>query len=480
MNLARHTLYNLIGLGAPLLVALGCIPILLGYLGPERFGLLSLIWALTAYFGLLDLGLGRALTYAIARRAASERQRELQPLVCNAMLLLAGVGLTGMAVILMAAAPLASLLRGVRDLDGAIAALRCMALAVPLIVLTSGLRGVLEAHQAFSWVNLIRLPLGLWTFLGPWLACAVWGPDLLAITAMLLGGRILALMLHGLAVRHVLAESFNWSGVSRERMIELLQGGGWITVGNLISPLMGMVDRFVVGVWVSAGAVSWYSTAQELVGRLWVVPGALTAALFPAFSAASDQREAQRLALFAGALHALAGVMLPLTAVMALFADELLAVWLGAGFAQQAAPLLRLFALAAFINCLAHIPFTLLQGVGAARATALLYCVELPIFMLGLWLVVPKFGVLGAAWLWLVRITIDTLALFCLVQLQQKWRTTRWLNRGHAMQLLGASMAFGGLACTGLVGRLTCLAVGSSVALLPCLTLQRPLKSLAQ
>ena len=73
MKLLRHTAFNLIGLGAPLLVAVGTIPVLIHALGPARFGLLTLIWAVVSYFGLFDLGLGRALTLLASWKALRER-----------------------------------------------------------------------------------------------------------------------------------------------------------------------------------------------------------------------------------------------------------------------------------------------------------------------------------------------------------------------------------------------------------------------
>ena len=62
MRVLRHTFYNLLGLGLPLLAAVVTIPVLVSELGDARFGLLTLIWAVVSYFGLFDLGLGRALT----------------------------------------------------------------------------------------------------------------------------------------------------------------------------------------------------------------------------------------------------------------------------------------------------------------------------------------------------------------------------------------------------------------------------------
>jgi hypothetical protein len=59
--LARNVVWNLIGSGAPILVAVFCIPILAKGLGTDRFGVLVLVWALIGYASLFDLGLGRAL-----------------------------------------------------------------------------------------------------------------------------------------------------------------------------------------------------------------------------------------------------------------------------------------------------------------------------------------------------------------------------------------------------------------------------------
>src|SRR5258708_10454016 len=61
-RLARNAVWNLLSLAAPMLVALGAIPVLIRTLGADRFGILTLAWMLIGYCSLFDLGLGRALT----------------------------------------------------------------------------------------------------------------------------------------------------------------------------------------------------------------------------------------------------------------------------------------------------------------------------------------------------------------------------------------------------------------------------------
>src|SRR5450759_1913386 len=83
--IAKNTLINLFGQVLPLLVGIITIPMLIKGLGIERFGILTLAWIVIGYFGLFDLGLGRALTQIIAHRLGKEEAMELSGLVWTAL-----------------------------------------------------------------------------------------------------------------------------------------------------------------------------------------------------------------------------------------------------------------------------------------------------------------------------------------------------------------------------------------------------------
>lgn len=412
MRLIKHSLYNLMGLGLPLLAAVFTIPMLIAALGDARFGLLTLIWAVVSYFGLFDLGLGRALTQQLAIVFAKNELSKIGPLVGTATLIMAALGVVAGLIMAALATWGVSLINAVPDKQEVVYAVYAMALAMPFIVLTSGFRGILEAKHAFGVINLIRVPMGLYTFIGPLVVVLFWEARLDLITVVLSLGRLMACVIHGY---------FAWRDMPKEigrftwefNLIKpLCVSGGWLTVSNVISPFMGYVDRFVIAAIVSASAVAYYATPHELVTKLWIIPGALTAVLFPTFAEQISERDPQTWHLFKKAVHWLFVALLPITMAIAIFAHELLSFWINSEFAFHSAPLLQIFAFGILLNCLAHVPFTLIQGAGLASLTAKVHAAELPVFLLVLWWFTNKFSVEGAAIAWLLRMLVDTTLMF--------------------------------------------------------------------
>ncbi len=78
-RIARNTTWNIVGMCAPILVALYCIPQMIRGLGQDQFGLLSLVWMLVGYFTILDMGIGRALTRIAAERIGQGPSRIFLP-----------------------------------------------------------------------------------------------------------------------------------------------------------------------------------------------------------------------------------------------------------------------------------------------------------------------------------------------------------------------------------------------------------------
>jgi O-antigen/teichoic acid export membrane protein len=168
-TLGGNVLRSLAGQIAPGLAAVVALPYLLRGLGADGLGVLHVTWAVVGYFSLLDIGIGRALTQAVAASLARRDLEGLGSLVFTGCAALAAVGLAGAVVFGVSADWMAGSLFGVTGAlrSDAVAAFQLVALSVPLVTVSSGARGALEAQQRFDLVNRVRIPMGVLIYAAP-------------------------------------------------------------------------------------------------------------------------------------------------------------------------------------------------------------------------------------------------------------------------------------------------------------------------
>ncbi len=412
-SLAGNTLWNLFGNCFPVLVAVVCLPVLKRGLGTERLGIISLAWVVIGYFSLFDLGLSRALTKLVAERIGQRRQAEIPSLIWTSLFLMTGVGLVG-SILTIFLTPLLveRLLKVPASLSHeALGSFYWLGAAVPIVVITAGLRGVLEAVQHFRLATAIRVPMGIFSYLGP-VALLPFTHSLIPIIAVLVLARILACAAHLWACFHVMPTLGSGFGFDVPSAKPLFLFGGWMTVSNVLGPVMVTFDRFLIGSIISIAAVAYYSIPYEVVTKLWLISTALVGVLFPVFSATSVADRARLASLYESGVKYIFVFLLPLTLVLVIFAPEGLALWLGNDFAHNSASVARLLAVAVFMNCMAHVPFAHLQSVGRPDVTAKFHLMELPVYVAMLFFLARSWGITGVAVAWLLRVMIDTFLLF--------------------------------------------------------------------
>ena len=408
--LAKNTLLNLGGTAILFVTAIVAIPLLVDELGTARFGLLTLAWALVGTFGVLDLGLGRALTREVARRLGGERG-DLDALISTFLLLLACLGIAFAAPFAIFAPTLVS---DVLDLSGelrseAVTATRILAAALPLAVVTTGLRGLLEAHQRFDLVNALRVPTGVLTVAGP-LAATPFTDSIAVAIAIVAGVRLASLVGH--AVCCVAAVGLRAVPPRGGLVVPALRSAGWITAANVTQPLLAYPDRFIIAATLSASAVAYYAAPHDLATKLVVIPAAPIPVLFPAFATSFATGEKRSAWIFSQSVRYMALFLVPLVLVIVTFAEEGLDLWLGEDFADEGTLVLQLLVIGVLCQSLAQIPFVLLQGAGRADLTAKLLLAEVIPYLLALWIAVEAAGIEGAAAVWMVRALVDGAALY--------------------------------------------------------------------
>lgn len=414
-RIARNSIINLMGGILPLIPAIIATPFLLRTLGIDRFGFLTLAWTLVAYLTLFDFGIGRALTRTIAECLGDGREEEISSIAGNGLAIAAVFG-TVAAVILAALAPWLALavLKIPPALEAeAVRGLLILAVVVPLLIATTGFQGILIAYQRFGTINAIQIPASFLIILGP-LFAVQFSRDVSVMIAVVAAVRIAAACAQGYVCLKILPDLPRSLGLRTRTLRPLLIFGGWITVSNVIGPLMTYLDRFMVAAIASMAAVAYYTVPYDLAIKLSLVAGAINAVLFPAFSATILNNAARAVNLFTRSMNYLVIALIPPVLIAATLARPGLTLWLGEEFSLNAASILQWLVLGVFVNCIAQMPFALIQAAGRADITAKLHLTELPIYLAVAWWLIGDYGALGAAIAWTARVILDTTALLIL------------------------------------------------------------------
>jgi O-antigen/teichoic acid export membrane protein len=407
-RLARNTLLSIVGEAAPLILGIIAIPLLVRELGVERYGLLTLSTLVIGYLGLFDLGLGRAATQQVSNALGSDNRARVPGIFWTSLLLMFLLGILAAALLAGLSNRLVLNLLNiplVLQFEGERVFLE-LAVSLPFIISGSSLSGTLVAYQRFDYLTSVGASVGLFSFAAPLAMLAV-THNLVWIVAVLVLGRLSAWSaLFVLCLRTVPELTTNFKP-SRTLVRPLLSFGGWITISGIASPMMAYFDRFVIASVFALSSVSYYTVPYQIVNKLGILSGAMAGVLFPAFSATAQANAPRASLLFERGTRYSVIALFPGLLLVFVFAPEILTGFFGADLARHAIPVIRCLVPGVFVNSLAFVPGSLVLGINRPDLPAKFHLLELPIYLVALFLLLPPLGITGVAIAWSLRVALD-------------------------------------------------------------------------
>lgn len=441
--LARNATLNLIANGWVFVVLIAAMPKLVRSLGETSFGLFSLAWVIIGYLSFLDIGVNRAATKFISEHLVDEDNDSAREIVLTALAANLAMGLLGGIAVVVASPYLIHVFK-ISDSMTAEARLTfyAVAIAVPVLLVQGIFRAVLSSFQRFGWMNAVdALTMTLqWGFA----ALLAWrGYGVAVVVASTVIARILAAIAFGCVVVQLFPnlKVFRMHGFHGLR--KLLHFGGWVSVSQVVSPLLTYLDRVLIAAWVSLGAVTLYTVPFEAIGRLRIIPTSLMGTVYPAFSergSGPDKEHLQK--LYERSVRYLLLLLVPGLLYLLLLGSDLFRIWMGPGFAGQVSMVVTILVLGILSNALAQVPSSLLQALGRPDLTGKFHLIELPVHLALCALLIPRWGIIGAALATTIRFSLDCVLLFWAAGKYCGCRLARfWLAILPRVIVLGGSLA---------------------------------------
>lgn len=408
MRLVRNSLYTLSSSVLPAIISIVTIPFFIMQIGAERYGVLSIAWLVLGYFGSADFGIGRAITQRVATMRASG-EGSTSDAVWSGLIGMAGFGVISAGLLYVFAH---WYFAGPFETDEslrseAVKAVWILSLCSVIVGLNGVLSGALMGCEKFGMVAISNVISNSALVIFPLATSYLYSTEVSYLIASALFARAFGATLLAASV---------WREFFKNRLPRfapsefkpLLSFGLWVMVSSLIGPLMHFADRFVIGVFMDALAVAAYAIPYQIASRTLLIPAALTQALYPRFAADEAifaKKRCGDFAVFVGQAFAM------LTIVLIGLAEPLLNLWLGDLLDPRSVLVAQVLMIGFWANAIAFVPFAYVQALGNPRFTAMLHSIELPFFLILLWIFGTKFGLVGFAMAFSVRCIIDCIVL---------------------------------------------------------------------
>lgn len=413
----------------PLLVGIVTLPLLVKGLGVEKTGILQLTWSLIGYSSLFDLGLGRALTQLISRKLALSETQDIPAIIMTTLISISALGLIPAIILILAKTSLIQFLHVsatyVREAEWSIC---WLAISIPAMLAISCQTGILQSYQKFDWITWLNMPAIIGNFIAPVLMLH-YTHRLGDIVAIMVISRIFMAGLFFIALSKCVQGLWDRYTIQPALLKPLFHFGKWITISNIISPLMVyLLDRLFLANLFSVKAASYYMVPFGILQKMTITPWAIMGVMFPALSGSFYLDKAKSAKYYFKSLMLTAGLLFFPTVIITLYAKPLLSLWMGVDFSNHSYQLTQIIAIALYVYSINLVPSSLIQAIGKSDFTAKLQLIEFPLFLVSMYLNIKNFGIMAAPITLLIFFLFEGAAL--------QWYALRLLQKSTSSQNL--------------------------------------------
>lgn len=367
-KIIKNTVFNAAGRFWGVLVGILLTPYIIGHIGLERYGILTLVGAATGYFGLLDFGIGGSLVKYIAEFYATRDFKRINQVIMTGFLFYSALAAFLTLLSFFAARPLTLLLKTQPQLfSETVFAFFLGIITFSLSNALSPFAAVQSGLQRMDIANKVGIAMSVPNVLGT-MFCLGNGYGFIGLMFVNMG----IVLVNGacnlaIAYRLLPGLSLGAGEFSGEMFRKLFKLGYKLQITTIANLFHFQVDKILLAYLLNVEFVGYYNVASQLASKVRELPLLLISAIFPAASelgAKTDKEGLEKLYFRSLKYVVLAG--LPVSAAAIFFARAFITLWLGQGYGK-AVFTLQMLMVAYFVNILSGPGFTILNGLGLPR-----------------------------------------------------------------------------------------------------------------
>ena len=387
-------------LGFNILVGIFLSPYILHHLGDEAFGLWVLIFAITGYYGLFDLGIRSSIIRYVAKYSATHENDELNRLINTAFFTYSGIGVVAILVTCIVSFYSGEIFH--KSIPGNSVHLArwlilmvgsAVALGFPLGVFG----GILEGLQRFYVLSFNGVSSTLVRALLIVVALRH-GRGLLTIAFITVLLPLFTGLANAIVVLRILPLRLGLKYVDRDSLKRIASYSSTTFIIIVASRLRFKTDAMVIGTFVSSAAITYFTIGSRLVDYAGEVVSNLAQLFVPMSSKSDATGDLVGLRkIFVAGNRACALIIFPIAAILIILGKSVIEAWVGARYIATSYPVLLVLIIPSTLMLAQSASGRVLFGMAKHKSLAVVTLMEGCANLFLSIVLVRRFGILGDA-----------------------------------------------------------------------------------
>lgn len=385
-------------LGVNIIVGIFLSPFILHRLGDAAFGIWVLVFSLTGYYGIFDLGIRSSIVRYVSKYSATKDLEEVTGLINTALFTYSGVGALCLAITIAGSFYLDNIFHitpGLRSQARSVLLLVGASVALNFPLGMFG--GILEGLQKFyvnNWTTVVS------TLLRAWLIVVYLnrGYGLPTVALITVGLPFLASLVRAALAFHSMPLKLSWAFVNRNSF-RLMANYSSVTFMIIVAAqLRFKTDAVVIGTFLSAAAITYFYAGSRLVDYAGEVVSSMAQIFVPMSSQSDAAGNMDRLRkIFIAGNRACAFTIMPITAAFVILGKSIIQVWVGKKYVAQGYPVLLTLIFPYTLMLIQAASSRILFGTGRHGKLAVVTLIEGATNLVLSILLVRRYGIIGDA-----------------------------------------------------------------------------------
>jgi O-antigen/teichoic acid export membrane protein len=317
-------------LGVNVAVGVFLTPFILHRLGDVAYGIWVLIFSITGYYGLFDLGIRSSIVRYASKFAATDSKDELAKLINTSLFTYGGIGIVSLLVTIVLFAYVDNIFKVPAELHTAARWLLLMvgasvAFGFPLGVFGGFLDG-LQRFDVNNWTsvgsNLLRAALIV--------AALDNGRGLLTIALITVVLPLITSLVRGIIAFRIYPVALGLKYVDRATFRMMASYSGVTLIIMIAGRLKFKTDTIVIGTMLSAAAITYFNIAGRIVDYAGEIVTSLAQNFLPMASQSEAKGSMEHLRkVFVTGNRLCAFTIFPVTAVLLILGKSIIEAWVG-------------------------------------------------------------------------------------------------------------------------------------------------------